>query len=118
MNNINKTLFFYFIIKTDNRLDIINNNNKTYFNSLKNDFLGDISHGILSKDEFLIHLQNNIDLLLINSFHSKIVFELDKDCFKKINPKYIGKKLEFHLITKNNKIYVKSVIFENNEFLI
>jgi len=118
MKNINKTLFFYFILKTDNKLNIISKSNKTYFNSLKNNYFGNIETKIVSKDGFLILLQNNIDMSLIDFTDSKITFNLEKDCFENINPKYIGKKLEFNITNNEHNIKAISVVFESKEFLI
>ncbi len=75
--NINKTLFFYYIIKTDNALEIICNNKKTYFNTLLINYFGEIIPEIQNKHDFLLILQNDINDLIENNFKTNIVVVLD-----------------------------------------
>ncbi|WP_148138459.1 hypothetical protein [Flavobacterium psychrophilum] len=117
MEKLNKALFYYFILQTDNKLDIISKTNKTYFNSIKISYYGIIKETIIDKEQFMIELQNIINLNLINKFESKIIFELNHNISEKIKNKYLNKKLEFELEKDELNILIKKVLFENKMVL-
>ena len=110
--DIKRTLFFYYIIKTDNALEIIDNN-KTYFNALLISYFGEIIPKIQNKQDFLVFLQNEINNLMQESFKSTVTVVLDKTISTNLSSKNVGKKIEFILIKEGNKFNIKSIVFEN-----
>ena len=117
-NQIKKTLFFYFIIKIDDSLNIISKSKETYFNKLKLNYFGHIEKEIKDKDEFLNILLQKINDQFSNEFSSIQKFNIDETLIEDINPNYRGKEIAFNLSRNENSVSVDSVEYNNSIFLL
>lgn len=101
--NLDKTLFYFYILKTLNENKI----SKISFNSILINYFGDINKGIRDIDEFRDFLQIRLNDDLVDNFKSEIEIKLDSTY--KIKGYKAGDKISFKLQLIDKNINVLSL---------